>query len=134
VNKHRLARILVAVLALLTGSGPAWSACLWTGAEAMAASHAVPAVPAHCEEPAVHHPDCTHAGPLCLADHPAFAGAALPGKSPAGAEQPTPDALPPALPPWVAVSTAPIGPPIRVSGVPPRIPTTLVQLRMLLLD
>ncbi|MFZ5654523.1 MAG: hypothetical protein ACOY42_09030 [Pseudomonadota bacterium] len=137
MNKRRSARILVAVLALLAGSAAAWSGCLRADAGAMAASHAAHAVPAHCEETKVHHPGCAHAGPLCVADHPALAGGALPGETFNNkADKSGPDFHPPPgalLGAWI--------PPPRESTtsersgvIPPWVPTTLFDLRMLLLD
>jgi hypothetical protein len=137
VNKRRSARILVAVLALLAGSAAAWSGCLRADAGTMAASHAGHGVPTHCEGPAVHHSGGTHAGSLCLVDHPALAGGALPGETfHSKVDKSAPDFHPPPgalLGAWI--------PPPRESAtsgrsgvIPPWLPTTLVQLRMLLLD
>lgn len=148
VNKRRSARILVALLALLMGSGPAWSGCLRAGAEATGASHAghaehaahaahaAHADPAHCGGLAAEHPGCTQIGPLCLADHPPLAAGLVPDKSPAGADQQAPDLLPPPAVParGLAFATAQFRPPPRALGVLPPLPVTLVQLRVLLLD
>lgn len=137
MNKRRSARILIAMLALLAGTAAAWSGCLRAHAGTMAASHAGHPVPAHCEGPAVHHPGCTHAGPLCLADHAALAAGVVPGET---SNNKAGKSAPDFHPPPSALLDAWIPPPREAASsgrsgvIPPWLPTTLFDLRMLLLD
>lgn len=136
VNKHRLHRILVATLAVLIGSGALWSGCLQAGVGA--ASHAVQALPSHCEGMEAHHAGEGHSSADCASACPECARGPVLGEALVKAEKPLPD-LPPLAAaghhphPLAGVATIP-GRRWPSGAAPPVLPVTLVQLRVLLLD